>query len=147
VLLDLEEEEHSLGMLSSKFSRLVLLCQRTATSQEKYEQLALALVTLESVVVIPVKDSMEAARFIALLHKRKIIITSRPECPVQDANLEESLLAIPKVTRANVQRLLQAFGTIYKIANASEEELISKGGLGRAAAQSVWCFFRQPLHQ
>ncbi len=104
------------------------------------------LKTKGKVSVVQLNNHEEFALFLKLLHqtleKEKLEVLPKPSVNKKDLNeLKVMMLAcIPGVGIETAKKLINKFGTIEKIVNASKAEITCTVGLVKA--EKIWKFFR-----
>lgn len=120
-----------------------LLTARKISEDAIYGAIA-SIVTDYRVTVLMAKDAAETARMLAAIARREQLKEQRPiavraskGAMTEDERLRFIVEGFPHVSAVLARRLLEKFGTVREIANASPEELRAVDGIGPATADAI----------
>lgn len=116
---------------------------------------AIATIAIDfGVPVIFTRNEDETADFLVSIARREQEIKKREVAVHADKTkrslreeLEYVVSAIPEVGPVIARNLLEHFGTVKAIANASIEELMEVPKVGRKTAERIWRFFNTPYSE
>uniref|UniRef100_X2A7L9 Fanconi anemia core complex-associated protein 24 pseudonuclease domain-containing protein n=1 Tax=Capitella teleta TaxID=283909 RepID=X2A7L9_CAPTE len=124
----------------------VVIVERTSVTEQYFSKLQQLTVLELGMVLLPVGNQAEAANIlIGMVHVENKPHDNQLRLKVKNVSIETSVLntvkTIPCLGDVNARALLECFGSILKIALASEQDLAVV--IGRAKAAQVRSFFSQ----
>ncbi|XP_053647566.1 Fanconi anemia core complex-associated protein 24 isoform X2 [Cherax quadricarinatus] len=128
------------------FLRGIVMAQNTLTSDEFYKLQRFVCVEI-GLAILPVQTIEEAAQLLANLVMCEAKFNSNPfrmkpkTASSPDADLLKTTAMIPGLGDKRVRKILQHFGSLKELANATQETL--EEVVGAATASSVYNFFHQ----
>lgn len=120
-----------------------LLTKRNISHNAIFGSIAAIIVDF-GIPIIMTQIPLETADFLAVMAQREQkggdrVVALRGEKPTQTIAEQQQFLVegLPNVSAVLAQRLLQHFGSIRTLANASEQELCQVNGIGKATAAEI----------
>jgi Fanconi anemia group M protein len=138
------------GQLRDAFSRPVLVLEgENLLTQRNISHNAilgsLASITIDfGITILPTRDSAETADLLSVIAKReqkldKKSVSIRGEKRVHTLSENQQFIVegLPKVSSVIAKRLLQHFGSIKNLINATEDELMEVQGIGKNISSEI----------
>ncbi|HEX2022022.1 MAG TPA: ERCC4 domain-containing protein, partial [Candidatus Thermoplasmatota archaeon] len=108
-----------------------------------------SLATDLHVGVVTTKDARETARLLAAIarreqldEKRPLAVRSEKGAMTEDERLRYIVEGLPGVSAVLGRRLLEHFGTVHAVVDASAEDLMEVEGVGREKAEAIHAILR-----
>lgn len=125
--------------------RGIVVAQKTPHTQEPFSDLQKFVCMELDLAIVPVKTISEAAQLLAQMVRCEAKVNINPFCMKPktvnsaDAGILATATAVPGLGEKRARQLLEHFGSLHKIANATQENLASV--VGNSTASSVYDFF------
>ncbi|XP_042860487.1 Fanconi anemia core complex-associated protein 24-like [Penaeus japonicus] len=125
--------------------RGIVVAQKTAHTEEQFSNLQKFVCVELDLAIVPVRTISEAAQLLAQMVTCEAKVNANPFCMKpktvnsSDAGILATTTAVPGLGEKRARQLLEHFGSLYKIANATQENLASV--VGNSTASSVYDFF------
>ncbi|KYO32595.1 Fanconi anemia core complex-associated protein 24 isoform X1 [Alligator mississippiensis] len=125
----------------------IVMVERTTTSDQYFPAMQNFVVLELGMTLLPVANQEEASQLIIqLVHEQSKDRTSNPflrkQCSqLTHASILRTVQQIPGVGKTKALLLLQRFGSIHQLCNASVQEL--EQVVGQTVAQQIYAFFTQ----